>query len=71
MLGQAAGMFVSFPTLVAFEFTAIGLLAVLHQVLTFTSASDTGLLKRSLFVVIHFIVLFVINGALAPVDFTS
>jgi hypothetical protein len=40
-------------------------------VLTFASSSHTGLFECRLFIVIHFIILLVVNGALAPVRFTS
>lgn len=71
MLRQTARMLISLATCPTFEFTAVGFFAILHQVLTFASSSHTGLFECRLFIVIHFIILLVVNGALAPVRFTS
>lgn len=71
MLGQAAAVLVSLSTLVALEVTTIGLLAILHEMLTFAGSSHTRLLKASLLFVIHIIIiiLFIINCTLSTIQF--
>jgi len=61
-------MFVALSTLVTFEISAMAFLAIFHEVLTLTRPSGARLLEASFLFVIHvFIILFVVNCALASI----
>lgn len=71
MLGQAAAVLVSLSALLTPEIIGISLLAfTLDELLTFARSSRTCFANGYVFIVIHFIVLVVFNGAFIPLCLT-
>jgi hypothetical protein len=65
-------MLVSLAALLTLQITATAFLAIFHQVLAFAGPSDARFLESSLIFVDHFfVILVIVNCALATVRFTT